>query len=331
MGGEGSADAAPRFRPKAAPIPVPRALKSIACNDESVLLITDSPILELRAFSGAITTKPVSLTPTCVCAASGPVWIVGFASGTITEFDANLQLLFSYRKPGECRAHDAAVTHLLPADDSRQLAVHLTSLGLDNVVKFWSADGLLIHTFSPSSPVLHLSSAGYLAFICTGPNSIESIDLKDPEFRRIAFSVPAPVKFLTLIADGLAAIAVLEDHSICVLSASEVILQFKNLQTDTVVAVLPLNLEGGTGLITYATLDQLGKVTLRAVKTTLEEVEVVGKLGLLAESRLSVVVQQDKNVVVYDRDQLTMRSMELLVELPQEPKLKNFFTRIGVP
>jgi hypothetical protein len=158
---------------------------------------------------------------------------------------------------------------------------------------------------------------------------MQSIDLKDPDFRNITFSVPAPVKFLKLIADGRAALAVLDDGSISVLSASEVVWQFKTSQTDTVVSVLPLNLEGGTGLITYAAQDQLGKVTLRAVKTVLEQMEIAGKIVLLADSRSSVVVQQDKNVVVYDRDQLTMRSMELLVELPQEPRLKNCFTPIN--
>jgi hypothetical protein len=208
--------------------------------------------------------------------------------------------------------------------------VHLTSVDLDGTVNFWNVEGLLIHTFSATVPIQYITASGSFAFICTEPTQIRSINLEVPEFPQTVFTLPSPLKYLTLIADGLAGFAVLADHSVCVISASEVIHRFKFPQTDTVVTVLPLNLEGATGLITYAAQDQQGKVTLRALKKVLEEVTVPGQITLIADSRLSIVVRQDREAFVYDRDHLTTHSMEIISELRPKQRLSNFFTRIGV-
>jgi hypothetical protein len=309
MGGDSSVTPLSSFGP------LPRGTRSVACNDSGILLITDSDIVEIRQFDGRGFNKQLSLSPTCCCATVSRHWIIGFASGFLSEFDPDLNLLFSFREPGGPRAHPVSITKIFPVDDSYGGSAHVISFGSDGNLHFWSRDGLLLSRFSPKNPLVHISAATRFAFLADDSNQILAINLET--FDVSAYAVQSKVKVIVAVDEGLAALAVFEDHSICIVSASQIVVSFRFGQADTVLSVLPLNVEAPIGLVTYAAIDMQKKVTLRALEKSL--LEIADGVTLLAEAKLSVVVQKGTTMFAVSRDELAALSMNSLpdMELPR--------------
>lgn len=290
---------------------VPDNFVCAACNDTAALIITDQKQIELRTFSGETLTKTFNLRPTSVCSLRPNGWAIGFSNGFLSEFDASFELVRSYRTPGTPRAHTDEVRDVVYIDSDEGGSAHLMSYGKENVVCFWGKSGELLWSFVPRSGLIHGVCSPYFGFFADGKKQIHTVNLES--FENANYPLISNVKSIVPIGDGFAALAVLENHWVCLLAPSGVVETFKFAEADMMTGILPLVVEDGTGLITYITVDSSGKLMLRALE------EVTGELGegykLIADSPTHVLVTQDEQFAVFRRDHLAKMSIDALPEM----------------
>ena len=295
---------------------VPDNFVCAACNDTIALILTDSKQVEVRAFSGEITTKQLNLRPSAVCALRSGGWVIGFENGFLSEFTDALTLVRSYRVPGAPSAHAKAIKSVVHINRDEGGSAHIMSLDLDNVLRFWGNNGELLHTLTPRVPLVRIACSPYFAFLVDEQKNVNVLDLE--RFAMTSYPVISNAKAITTIGDGFAALAVLENHSVLLLGPKGVVETFKFTEADMMTSVLPLIVEEGTGLITYVTVDMQGKMVLRALEL------ITGELGegykLITDSYSHLIVSHDGHFAVFKRDDLVKMSVDVLPEmsLPRE-------------
>lgn len=321
MGSENSALSS-NIQPIAILNDIPNNIKSMACNIESVLILSDSKVLHLKNYDGKTTVRRVSLMPNCCCATSNG-WAIGFTNGTLSEFDKNLNLITTYRQPGDTHAHDEEIVKVMNNEDDNSLC-HLISMGKDYTLNFWDHNGNRIFFYKSKYEITSFCATPFFVFVSDNQNKIHTIDI-DSQYVE-TYTVPSSAKKIVSLGEGFASLAALNDGSIVILSESEIVETFHFPITDEICDVLPLVVEYGTGLITYLTMKKDGKIFLRALEENVGEVGESTKL--YAESTTHIVTTKDNNIVVYIRDDFETISMQFLpnIYLPRT-KIAKFLMR----
>jgi hypothetical protein len=185
------------------------------------------------------------------------------------------------------------------------------SFGVDNVIRIWGAQGEFLHSFAPKYTLTSLCCSPFFAFAADDHRQIHIFNLES--WTKSSYATPHSIKHIAPVGDGLAALAVSDCHSAMVLGPSEIAATFAFNQTENVTKVLPLIVEESTGLITYISMDNTGKVELRALE--LATGDLGEGIGLITESVSRIVVVYEGSILVYEREVLEMLSMGVLPEL----------------
>ena len=306
----GETVAGPQIKPAFSLCKTPENFEGAALSDDSVLMLTDSNEIELWTFGGDSTTKSFNLQPSACCSLSTGCWVIGFESGYMTEFERDLALVRSYRVPGATKAHNGSVTKVMEIGGDGDTGNYIMSFGSDNVVRFWGKGGDLRHEFAPKFKLTQLCCSSHLAFLVDDHKSVYVIDLLS--FSEKRFPVVAAVKSIATIAFGGAALAVLEDHSVALMSRTEVVEAFRFKENDFMASVLPLTVEEDTGLSTYACVDTLGRLTLRALDNITLDLGMQGKI--IASSPCFLLVEKAGKLSIYSRDDLVVLALDSIPE-----------------
>lgn len=290
---------------------IPRGFKCASCNDKSALILTDSKSLELRKYDGETHTKALRMKPTACCGVRSNGWAVGFINGYLTEFDAELNVVMSYRMPGQTKAHVGEIKKVFYIDNEVGGLARLMTFGEDKAVRFWGKDGQLLYTFMPQFPIVHMTASPYIAFFADDHKQIHTI--KIDTFTPNKFQVISNIKSLCTVGDGVVAMLLMENRHVCLVSHSKVVVSFKFPETDLITEILPLICEDGTGLITYVTADMQGKLMLRALERVTSEFGEGVKV--ISDSLTHLLADKDGMFAVYRRDDIETMSMQVLPEM----------------
>lgn len=285
-------------------------LKTMACSMDSVLILTDSKVLRVRNYDGSTTAKPISLMPECCCATGNGGWAVGFANGTLSEFDRNLNLVATFRQPGTTHAHDGEVVKVMNNEDDNS-ECHLISFGKDNVLNFWDHRGNRLFCFKSRYEVTSICATPFFVFVSDNQNKIHAIEVDSQNVE--TFTIPSSAKKIVSLGEGFASLAVLNDGSVVILSECGIVETFHFPISDEICDIMPLVVEYGTGLITYLTMKKDGKIFLRALEKNVGEVGECTQI--YAESTTHIVTVKDDDIIVYIRDDFETISMQFLPDL----------------
>lgn len=306
----------------------PQEIEMMACGENSVLIINSSNTVEIRNFDGTSIIKPMNLKPSCCCATHSGGWIIGFTCGHLSEFDASLNLIVSYRTPGEHKAHDGSVLQVSENSDYREgNNCHLISLGSDNTLKLWGPNGHFYYLYQSKYQLTSVCSSPFFTFLTDDHCQIHIINADT--LNRSTYKLPSSVRSIEPLGEGFSGLAILENNTVCILSVSDIITTFQFLNMPDGVKLMPLVVEEQTGLITYAVLDKTRNLTLRALEKVIFE---AGKVNpTFCHSSLYIVAIEKDNLVVYKKDSLETASMFLIQEvdlnLPRK-RIVKFFRRI---
>lgn len=315
--GNGASEAAPSISPQLCIGESPKKIEMIACNEKSVMILTPTKNVEVRNFDGTSIIKPLNLQPTCCCATSSGGWVIGFNNGQLSEFDSSLQLLVSYRTPGNYRAHEDSVICVLENKDlAKKGFYHLASVGSDNTLNFWNKTGNHLFKFRFENIFTSLCLTSCIAYLADDHQHIYSINTE--KFNTFTVNLPNNVKSFASLNEGDFILAVLDTGIVSIISPTQVVIKFQFLNNPNPSKILPLVVESQTGLITYAVLDQNKKLTLRALEKVTSELGEVNPV--YAVSPNYIVTIKSNNLVVYSLSELETASMMVLpdMELPRK-------------
>ena len=315
--GYGASEEAPSISPQLCIVESPKKIEMIACNDKSVMILTPTKNVEIRNFDGTSIIKPLNLQPTCCCPTISGGWIIGFDSGHLSEFDSSLQLLVSYRMPGNYRAHEGSIKCVLENKDLENKGFyHLASVGSDNTLNFWNKAGNHLFKFHFENIFTSLCLTSCIAYLADDHQHIYSVNTEN--FNSFTVNLPNNVKSFAPLNEGDLILAVLDNSTVSIISPTKILIKFQFLNNQNPSRILPLVVESQTGLITYAVLDQNKKLTLRALEKVTSELGEVNPI--YAVSPNYVVTIKSNNIVVYSLSELETASMMVLpdMELPRK-------------
>ena len=279
--GNGASEAAPSITPQLCIGESPKKIEMMACNDKSVMILTPTKNIEIRNFDGTSIIKPLNMQPTCCCATQTGGWIIGFNSGHLSEFDSNLQLLVSYRTPGNYRAHEGSVVHVLEnADIAHKGFYHMASVGSDNTLNFWNKSGNHLFKFHFENHFTSLCLTSCIAYLADDHQHIFSVNTE--KFNSFTVNLPNNIKSIASLGESDLILAVLDNGIVSIVSPTQVITKFQFLNNQNPSKILPLVVENQTGLITYA---------------------------------VNIVSIKSNNIVVYSLSELETASMMVLPDL----------------
>lgn len=315
--GNGASEEAPSISPQLCLGDSPKKIEMMACNDNSVMILTPTKNVEVRNFDGTSIIKPLNLQPTCCCATRSGGWVIGFNSGHLSEFDNSFQLLVSYRTPGNFRAHEGSVLLVLENEDlTNEGFYHLASIGSDNSLNFWSKTGNHLYKFKFEPNFTSLCLTSCIAYLADDHQHIHSVNAE--KFNSYTVNLPCNAKSIGSLGERDLILAILENGTVSIISPNQVIIKFQFLNNPNPSRILPLVVESQTGLITYVVLDQNKKLTLRALEKVTAELGEVNPM--YAVSRNNIVTIKSNNIVVYSLSELETASMMVLpdMELPRK-------------
>jgi len=298
-------------------------LNAISCGDNSVLMIDSTKTVQIIDFEGKVFSKELSLYPSCCCATSSGGWIIGFRTGQITEFDQYLTIITSFHPPGGHKAHGCEVKHVKQNADVYSKKCHLISVGEDGVCRIWNQVGILVSEYKSGVGFTSVCSTPFFAFLSDKSTIVNTLCI-DSEISA-KFSLPSPAIHMAPIGEGYACIVAMKDGNVAVISSNQVLDVFSFKDKKSLTTVVPLAIEEGTGLVTYAALDSDGKITLRAFDTIISEIGDGSSLFSSSENWLVTIF--DKKLFVYNIDKLRFKTMNSLPELdlPRKP-ISEFFS-----
>ncbi|OHT07924.1 hypothetical protein TRFO_05039 [Tritrichomonas foetus] len=289
------------------------------------MILTPTKIVEIRNYDGTSFVKTLNLQPTCCCSTSSGGWIIGFICGHIFEFDSAMNLTASYRSPGSHKAHEGKVLQVFESYDFKESHCYIMSLGADNKINIWSKIQNHIYTFQSKYQLTSICLSPYFAFLADDHSQIHTINIK--KLTHSTYTIPSPVKSMVPIGEGFAGLAVLENGSVCILSATEVVISFPFINNQYPSKIISLVVEDRTGLITYAVLEKNRKLTFRALEKVTEELGEVSPI--FTASTTHIVTIKRNQIVVYLTDDLEAASMNILpdMELPRR-RISKFLMNI---
>ena len=323
--GIGASKTAPEINPQFSLGSAPKDLRFLGCGRDSAMILTDSNVVEIRNFDGTTTVKSMNMHPNCCCPTSKRGWIIGFSNGHLSEFDESLELVMSFRLPGSYSAHNAAIVQVFENAD-KVGKCRIVSVAEDNSINLWDWNGNHLFFYTSKNQIMSVSASPFFCFAADDRNHLNVLSVE--ELSSSSFTLPSQVRSLAAVGDGFAALAVLENTSVCLVSGSKIIESYQFLNNPNPAKILPLVLEEGTGLITYAVLDKNKKLTLRALEHVTADLGMVSPL--YACSDLYIVTLKQNQVVVYSRDDLEAISVHVLnqieIDLPRS-NITQFFLR----
>ena len=121
---------------------------------KNLLTIEKNGFCKIISTNGNRCQRQLSLVPSCCSVSPRGGWLIGFESGTLSEFDLNLQLIQSFTKPGFSRAHKGSVASVSPVFGTSDKSDSLLCISAGEMtLTFWSWNGMSLHTMNASSPI----------------------------------------------------------------------------------------------------------------------------------------------------------------------------------
>ena len=295
----------------------PDDVVGLASFADEILLFTESKKIEIRSNNDILSTRTLSLKPTCACATESGAYIVGFENGFLSEFDSDLNLVMTFSKPGNVSAHRGDIVQV-----ASSAGCHLISIGGDKVVNLWNANGGVIKSYSTTGKYTSICCSDACAWVSDTNLKMIVIDLKTKDVVK-SFQVPSIITSMTLLSNGRGCIAALDDRSVVLFSAHEVLANMSFHEGEPISMVCPLHCNSETGLVTYLAVDKSGVLSLRALEFMLAEIG--NALPFFAITNNEVVCIIDNKIVRLSKSQIEAQSLKNLpeMELPRT-RIRNF-------
>ena len=284
-------------------------ISAISCNDKNVLILNNTKTVTLIGFEGGSLQKEFSLQPTCCCSTSTGGWVIGFKTGQISEFDSDLNVLFSYRLPGAARAHEAEITHVRENADTESKKCHLISVASDGTCNLWGHEGRHIFCFSSQAGLSAIESSPFFAFLADKKGKMYTVSVDS--LSSFDYLLPSPARCIAPLGDGFACLTALQNGTVAVVSSTSVVDVFEFERKIT--RVMPLAIEEGTGLIVYFATDEEGKLVICALDYLLEEVG--DGAPLFATNTDYIITILNDKIAVFSKNDICFKVLDNLVDV----------------
>ncbi|KAH0793204.1 hypothetical protein GPJ56_002913 [Histomonas meleagridis] len=292
---------------------IPNEVIGMTSFNGKVLIYTKQNYVEVRSKSEVISSRFLSLTPSCACAIESETYIIGFQNGCISEFDSDLNLLMTYSLPGSTKAHSENVLCVASSKNC-----HLFSIGSDKVAHIWDSTGTHIKSFTSKSTYNVACCSSKYCWVSDTNSKISVIDLSTNTMT-YPLDIRSNATSMAPLPNETCCIAALDDGSVCILTALQVIAQFTfSGRPKPIRSICPLKVDNTTGLISYVAVDSDGVLTLRALECIVSEIGACKPF--FAATKDEIIVLMNDHISRYSRAQLEEESVKDLgrLELPRK-------------
>ena len=238
---------------------------------KNILSIDKFGLCKVHSINGNQCQRQLSVIPTTCSVSPRGGWIIGFESGTLSEFDLNLTLIQSFTIPGRSRAHKSPITTVVPVFNTPDQSDSILCISAaDSTINFWSWNGIRLYTLNAASPIQGLCISDNLLFIGES-KKITPIDI-DSKRNLANILIPSNVYSMVPIPDVIGILVATDDGQVLILSEKSIVAQFSFFNKPPVRCIVPLKVEEETGLFSYFCINQNGEFSIRCLEFDLTEI-----------------------------------------------------------
>jgi hypothetical protein len=266
---------------------------------KNVLVVEKTGFCSVRSINGMQCQRQLSLTPTCCCLSPRGGWIIGFESGTFSEFDISLGLIQSFTIPGQSRAHKKHVTNILPVfgTGSKSDSLFCISSGADNKINFWSATGIHQYSLNTQYPITAIGINEDKLYVAESSMKLSIIDIKSKASTTV--DLKSNVKTIVPISGYRGVLVALTNAQIIIVSETEIVTNFQTFNEAPFACVCPLKADKEQGLFSYYCINDNGDATLRCLEYDTEPMPKAMKF----------ITTSDDEIFTIEEGKLIRRSM----------------------
>lgn len=334
----------------------------VMCADRSgkyVICLERSGNIEIRSDDGIYSSRQLNLIPTCCCQSPRGSWIIGFDSGTISEFDFELNLIQSFTVPGTIRAHSGSVVNVVPGNKDYESSDSLLfiSAGLDNYVHFWNFAGNHISAKHTQSPVTAMCISYNIVYVAEKGNKVSAAEITERvdsnehietkgkgglkvriqhvtekqklNIKHRTITIPSNIKAMAPIPNYNGCLATLEDGQIIVLNEKCLVTTFQISNTHPCLSVAPINVNKKTGSLSYFVINSYNEMysCVNEVKTKIEGTAIpviaFSESAIFVVTKGEIIARDVRKLAKYAPKNQELNARKGLVEYIQKQRISD--------
>ena len=263
-------------------------LTGFTSNENEILYYNKDSFFSVQniATSETLSTRILSLEPTCICTTKNGSFIIGFKNGVISEFDIDLNLIKTFLIPGSFRAHNGEVTHVVCSSKC-----YLMSLGLDKTMSFWDDNGIRLSSITSTGTFTAICCSDLYMWLADSNHRMHVIDLGERKVYKV-FNTQDTVIAMSPFGNGKACLASLKNGSIIIISTYSVMSSFIFNNRPPVISIFPLKLDINSGIFSYFAMDSNGSMTIRTFEQVIKELGTAYPFFSINKDNILVIVNE---------------------------------------
>lgn len=266
----------------------------IACmqateDGKNVLVCEKTGFCSVRSIDGKSSQRQLSLTPTCCCLSPRGGWIIGFESGTFSEFDISLGLIQSFSIPGQSKAHKKQVAGIVPVfgKGTKGDSLFCISSGGDNKINFWSATGIHLYSLNTQYPITAIALNEDKLYVSESSMKLSVIDINTKTSTTI--DLKSNVKYIAPIDRYRGMLIALTNAQIVIVSETEIVTTFQTFNEAPFACITPLKVDKEQGLFSYYCINDNCDASLRCLEYDTEPMPKAQKIITISDDEIFTI------------------------------------------